>query len=157
VIAKRLRLHACLLFAVFFALSCDVPAEPGTQSLEQESNVVRVNTPPGSDVASNAGLYRVILRPRDGAVPLNEMHAWTVDVTTAEGEAFMPTRLAFTGGMPQHQHGFITEPRVTRTLGTGQFLIEGVKFHMAGDWMLRVELVGPSGADGATVHVRVEP
>jgi hypothetical protein len=59
--------------------------------------------------------------------------------------------------MPQHAHGFITEPRVTRSLGVGTFLIEGVKFHMPGDWTLRVELVGPSGPDVATLHVQVEP
>jgi hypothetical protein len=157
VIAKRLRLPACLLLALPFALSCDVPIEPSTKGVERESSVERVDSAPGASSASNDGLYRVILRPRDGAIPLNEMHAWTVDVTTAEGEAFRPTRLAFTGGMPQHQHGFITEPRVTRALGPGRFLIEGVKFHMAGSWMLRVELVGPSGPDTATVPVQVEP
>lgn len=106
---------------------------------------------------SEAGFYRVSLRPVDGEVPLGALHAWVVVVETAAGESFEPTRLAFGGGMPQHQHGFVTEPRVTRVLGPGEYLIEGVKFHMAGDWALRVEVVGPDGPDVAVLHVMVGP
>ncbi len=69
----------------------------------------------------------------------------------------MPIRLAVSGGMPQHQHGFVTEPRVTEALGAGDFLVEGVKFHMSGDWTMRFELVGPAGPDIAVFHVQVSP
>jgi hypothetical protein len=110
---------------------------------------------PGS-APTAAGLYRVSLAPEAGAVPLGAMHAWVVEVETAKGEAFDPIRLAFDGGMPQHGHGFLTAPRVTRALGPGRYLVEGVKFHMGGDWTLRVEVVGPSGPDVAVFRVRVE-
>jgi hypothetical protein len=77
-------------------------------------------------------------------------------VATAAGEPFAPTRLAFDAAMPQHGHGLPTAPRVTRALGDGRFLVEGVKFQMGGDWTLRVEVVGPSGADVAVFHVDVD-
>jgi hypothetical protein len=103
-----------------------------------------------------SGLYRVAIAPEGGTIPLRAMHAWVVEVATAAGEPFEPTRLAFDGGMPQHGHGFPSAPRVTRSLGTGRFLVEGVKFNMGGDWTLRVEVVGPSGADVAVFHVQVD-
>ena len=106
---------------------------------------------------SEAGLYRVSLRSEEGEIPLGRIHAWVVHLETRDGETFVPRRLAFSGGMPQHGHGFETEPRATRELGGGDFLVEGVKFHMAGDWMLRVELVGPAGPDVAVFHVQVGP
>ena len=61
------------------------------------------------------------------------------------------------GGMPQHAHGFETEPRVTRDLGDGEFLIEGVRFHMSGAWTIRLEWVGPAGADVALFAIEVSP
>jgi hypothetical protein len=143
-----------LSFAAFAVLGCDAreadpPASAGSSSAP---------APPGArfERASESGLYRVAIAPESGAIPLGAMHAWVVEVATAAGEPFEPTRLAFDGGMPQHGHGFPTAPRVTRSLGTGRLLVEGVKFHMGGDWTLRVEVVGPSGADVAVFHVRVD-
>lgn len=109
---------------------------------------------PGS-ASTDAGLYRVHLEPEGGAIPLSRLHGWIVSVRDAEGRPFEPARLAFSGGMPQHGHGLVTAPRVTRSLGAGRFLVEGVKFHMGGEWILRVELVGPGGPDVARFRVRV--
>jgi hypothetical protein len=103
-----------------------------------------------------AGLYRIAIAPEGGAIPVGAIHSWVVEVATAAGEPFVPTRLAFDAGMPQHGHGTLTAPRVTRALGNGRFLVEGVKFHMGGDWTLRVEVVGPLGADVAVFHVPVD-
>jgi hypothetical protein len=105
---------------------------------------------------SEAGLYRVSLEPEDGRIPLGAIHAWVVTVEAAAGEPVVPTRLAVGGGMPQHGHGFVTAPRVTRALGDGRYRVEGVKFHMGGDWTLRVEVVAPPGPDVAVFHVNVD-
>jgi hypothetical protein len=113
-------------------------------------------TAPGHGV-SEEGRYRVGLRPRDGGVPMGRLHAWVVTTETADGVRFAPIRLAFGGGMPQHAHGFDTEPRVTRALAEGEYLVEGVRFHMSGEWTLRVELVGPAGPDVAIFRLQVAP
>jgi YtkA-like len=143
-----------LSFVAFATLGCDArPPDPaarggaGSAPPQSGARVERVG---------EAGLYRVAIAPENGAIPLGAMHSWVVEVATAGGEPFAPTRLAFDGGMPQHGHGLPTAPRVTRSLGTGRFLVEGVKFHMGGDWSLRVEVVGPPGADVAVFHVRVD-
>jgi hypothetical protein len=147
------RTWIALSFAAFAALGCDAretdPADrAGAGSAPSPSARV--------ERTGESRLYRVAIAPEGGAIPLGTMHAWVVEVATAAGEPFTPTRLAFDGGMPQHGHGFPSAPRVTRSLGTGRFLVEGVKFNMGGDWTLRVEVVGPSGADVAVFHVQVD-
>lgn len=98
---------------------------------------------------SNAGLYRVTLEPVPASIPIADLHAWTVRVETAEGKTFAPIRLGINGGMPAHGHGMISEPRITHQLRDGEYLIEGMKFHMGGSWRLTVGLEGPDGFDKA--------
>ena len=149
-----IRTWVALSFAAFAAFGCDArETDPAARA-----GAGSVPPPLGARMerAGESGLYRVAIAPEGGSIPLREMHAWVVEVATATGEPFAPLRLAFDGGMPQHGHGLPTAPRVTRSLGTGVFLVEGVKFNMGGDWTLRVEVVGPSGADVAVFHVQVD-
>jgi hypothetical protein len=106
---------------------------------------------------TDSGSYRISVRPEDPPAPVGRLHRWIVHLETAEGQAFEPTRLTVGGGMPQHGHGFVTEPRATQSLGAGDFLIEGVKFHMAGEWTLQFAFTGPAGNDGATARVQIDP
>ncbi len=105
---------------------------------------------------TDSGLYRVSLRPAAEA-PLGQLHAWIVRVEPARGDVASPARIDFDGGMPGHGHGFVTAPRVTRELGDGEYLVEGVKFHMAGEWELRVAVTHDQGRDVAAVAVTVDP
>ena len=149
-----IRTWVALSFAAFAVLGCDArEADPATSAGSGSAP-----SPVGARLerTSESGLYRVAIAPEGGSIPLGAMHTWVVEVATAAGEPFAPTRLAFDGGMPQHGHGFPSAPRVTRSLGTGRFLVEGVKFNMGGDWTLRVEVVGPPGADVAVFHVQVD-
>jgi hypothetical protein len=149
-----IRTWVALSFAALAALGCDA----GETDPADRAGAGSAPSPLGARVerTGESGLYRVAIAPEGGAIPLREMHAWVVEVATATGEPFAPERLAFDGGMPQHGHGLPSAPRVTRSLGTGRFLVEGVKFNMGGDWTLRVEVVGPSGADVAVFHVQVD-
>jgi hypothetical protein len=117
----------------------------------------REQTDPTLPRLSDGGHYRVWLRPASGEIPLGQIHSWILHVETVDGAYFDPTRIAVSGGMPQHGHGFVTDPRVTTVLGDGDFLVEGVKFHMGGDWILRFEIVGARAGDLATFDVHVEP
>jgi hypothetical protein len=145
-----------LLCVVLATWGCD--ARPPDSAGPDSAGSPAAREPAGAreERVGEAGLYRVAIAPEGGAIPLGAMHAWVVEVATAAGEAFVPTRLAFDAGMPQHGHGLPTAPRVTRALGDGRFRVEGVKFHMGGDWTVRVEVVGPAGADVAVFHVAVD-
>ena len=104
---------------------------------------------------TESGRYRVSLMPADGEVPIAEIHNWIVRLETAEGGAFMPTRLGLSGGMPAHGHGMTVEPRVTQRLDDGSFLVEGMKFHMAGEWRLLVGVGGPKGFDEVSFDIEI--
>lgn len=55
--------------------------------------------------------------------------------------------------MPQHGHGLPTTPQVTKNLGNGRCLIEGVKFNMRGWWTFELAVDGEDGADVVTFNI----
>jgi hypothetical protein len=80
-----------------------------------------------------------------------------VGIEPLEGSSQIPTAILFDGGMPSHGHGFVTRPRVTRNLGNGEFLVEGVKFHMPGEWVFRVTVTGRELSDYVKLPLMMEP
>ncbi len=68
-------------------------------------------------------------------VPLLAIHAWTITVLDAAGTPVPDARITVLGGMPAHGHGLPTTPQV-KSLGGGRYLVEGLKFHMPGDWVV---------------------
>lgn len=91
--------------------------------------------------------YRVTIRPQMRGVPVSEMHNWIVRVETKAGDEFIPRQLVMMAGMPAHGHSLPSEPRVTKDLGNGNFLVEGVRFNMIGLWHIVVNVTGPTGPD----------
>jgi cytochrome c peroxidase len=106
---------------------------------------------------SERGDFKVVLWPEDGTIPLRRLHAWMVRVQDADGVPVTSTRLAFDGGMSQHGHGFETRPLVSQRLPNGDYRIEGMKFHMGGDWQLELHIIANGLADVAKFEVRVGP
>ncbi len=84
--------------------------------------------------ASEERRFIVSIHNTERWTTLNRIHNWTVTVLTADGKPVEQAEIRFEGGMPAHNHGFPTEPRVTRHIGSGTYLVEGVKFSMAGWW-----------------------
>ncbi len=107
--------------------------------------------------ATEAGFYHVVLRPVDGETPVGKIHEWEVTVYDPDGGPVEPHSLSVDGGMPQHGHGLVTAPRVTKKLGPGKFLIEGVKFHMPGRWVFNLGISGPLGRDLLRLELDVGP
>ena len=96
-------------------------AEPAAQSWLSESGGVRAS-------------YASEVEP----VPLNRIHTWTLHLETSAGAPLADAEVSIDGGMPAHNHGLATAPAVTGYLGNGDYRIEGLRFHMQGDWELRV-------------------
>lgn len=71
---------------------------------------------------------------------INQMHSWHVRVLDGDGEIQTLDELLVFGGMPEHDHGLPTQPEVTTRLDNGDYLLEGVRFHMQGLWQLQIEL-----------------
>lgn len=102
---------------------------------------------------SDAGLYHVQLMPDTTPITVRKMHTWTVLVETASGAPVKKAQIAISGVMPQHGHGLPTAPQVTRNLGDGQDLIEGVKFNMGGWWTFKLDVTGAAGSDAVTFNL----
>jgi len=96
--------------------------------------------------SSDKGLYNVSYTASTGTVPVNQMHQWTLHVESADGKPVENATIAVDGDMPQHGHGLPTRPEVTKYLGNGDYLVEGMKFQMGGWWLMDFTIT----ADGQT-------
>jgi hypothetical protein len=98
-------------------------------------------------------LYRAAVRPSAVPIPVRSLQVWTLHVETAEGSPVNAATITMNGGMPQHGHGLPTKPRVTRELGNGDHLVEGVKFNMGGWWVVRFAITSSAGTDTVTFNL----
>lgn len=85
---------------------------------------------------SDNGLFNVSYTASTGNVPVNQMHQWTLHVETSDGKPVEDATITVDGDMPQHGHGLPTQPRVTKNLGNGDYLVDGMKFQMGGWWLM---------------------
>ena len=98
------------------------------------------------------GRYLAVLEPEARPVPINRMHRWVLSVHTRQGKPVEDVPMAVSGGMPDHGHGLPTAPRVTKYLGNGRYLVEGVRFNMTGWWQL-VFAIGGAVPDSVTFNM----
>lgn len=96
--------------------------------------------------------YRIAIKSLADPIAINKMHAWEIQLRSPSGETVSGARISVDGGMPQHGHGFPTQPRVTRELGDGRYLLEGMKFSMPGWWEIKLKVDSPSGSDDITFN-----
>ncbi len=87
---------------------------------------------------------------------LNRIHNWTVTVHAADGKPVEQAEIRMDGGMPAHNHGFPTKPRVTKHIGFGTYLIEGVKFNMTGWWEFVFDIRSGELTDRVRFNVVIE-
>jgi hypothetical protein len=93
---------------------------------------------------SAQGVYRVSYVSRRDPIPVNQIHTWTLHIETGDGRPVEHAAVSVDGKMPQHIHGLPTKPQIAKELGNGDYLIEGLKFHMPGWWVVdfRIDAVG---------------
>ena len=104
---------------------------------------------------SEGRLYRATVRPQGDTIPQGRLHRWTLHLETTDGTPVDSVRIAVDGGMPQHGHGLPTKPRVTRELGNGDHLVEGMKFNMGGWWVVKFRVSGEAGTDSLVFNVKL--
>ena len=89
---------------------------------------------------SEDGEYVMSLHSTDSSIPFKKIHSWVLHIETKDGKFVEDAKVYVFGGMPVHQHGFPTKPRVKKYLGNGDYLVEGIKFNMPGDWEMRFNI-----------------
>lgn len=96
--------------------------------------------------------FFVELEPPASPPAVNKIHSWQIKVTDQAGAPINGARIAVDGGMPQHGHGFPTQPRVTRQLKDGTYLLEGMKFNMTGWWEIHLKVDADGASDTVTFN-----
>jgi len=99
---------------------------------------------------SARGVYTVTVASSMEPIQINQMHNWIVRIT-ADGEPVANAELVVEGGMPVHDHGMPTRPRVTEELGDGNYRLGGMRFHMQGDWEISMEIKAAGKTDTVVV------
>ena len=105
---------------------------------------------------SDAGRFKVSMSSRLRPLAINRMHAWVVAVAAPDGSPVTDAKIAVTGGIEGRRHGLPTAPRVTRHLGGGRYLLEGVKFTSTGHWRLLLEIESAIGRDSIAFDIVLE-
>ena len=105
---------------------------------------------------SDNGLFHVSYTASTGAVPVNQMHQWTLHVETADGQPIDDAEITVDGDMPQHGHGLPTKPRVTKNLGNGDYLVEGMKFQMGGWWLMDFTITSNGQTDAVHFNMMLK-
>jgi len=99
---------------------------------------------------SSRGVYTVSFESSLEPIEINRIHNWILHITS-DGEPVTGASLAVSGGMPAHDHGMPTRPRVTAELGNGHYRLEGMRFHMGGDWEVSIEIKASGKSDTVVV------
>jgi hypothetical protein len=100
---------------------------------------------------SQSGLFQVSYKSQQQPITINRMHSWVLHVETAGGQPVANADITLLGGMPEHDHGLPTSPRMTQYLGNGEYLIEGIRFHMNGSWEITITISAGGHRDTAVI------
>ena len=104
---------------------------------------------------SSRGLYRGSFQPAGDSIRVGRLHSWKLHLETADGAPVDDATIAVDGGMPQHGHGLPTKPRVTKRLGNGEHVVDGMKFNMGGWWVVKFRVAGALGPDSVTFNLKL--
>ncbi len=148
-------MHRLTLHRAAFALAASLTAASlsACQADPAATDTAAVQPQQRWSTTTERGSYKVAVGPRDGRAPVGQFHDWVIEVRDAAGNAQPDVRLAIDGRMPDHGHGLPTRPQITQHLGDGRYLVEGVRFNMAGRWQLMVAVDGPAGQDRGVFDV----
>ncbi len=105
---------------------------------------------------TDAGLYQLSFSPELDPIAINQMHRWTLHLAHPDGQPITGATIGVDGDMPQHGHGLPTRPQVTADLGNGDYLVEGLKFHMPGWWIVTFDIASEAGSDQVTFNLLLE-
>jgi len=102
---------------------------------------------------SKRGLFVATYDSELKPITINQLHSWVLQIEDANGEAVTGAKIVADGGMPTHDHGLPTRPRVTAELGDGAYRLDGLRFHMRGDWEVTLTIDANGVSDTITVNL----
>ena len=95
--------------------------------------------------------YETALQP----IALNRIHSWNLHLEDSDSIPVTGAVIEVKGGMPAHNHGLPTRPRVTTELGGGDYRLDGMRFHMAGEWEISISIDDDGKTDEVVVAITI--
>ena len=102
---------------------------------------------------SKRGLFVVSYVSDLEPLAINQLHGWTLQLDSKDGEPVTAAVITVDGGMPEHDHGLPTQPRVTQEIGEGAYRLDGLRFHMRGEWEVTLRIEANGVTDAVTIKV----
>ena len=154
----RLVLVAVLVTSIVLSSACNmaISLERGNDgmAMDDESDMDMSGGSMAADSieaeTSENGLFVVTVVSQMDPVVINETHSWLIHIETPDESPVTDAEISIEGGMPEHNHGFPTAPRVTENQGGGDYLLEGMRFNMGGEWVLTLEIQSGDQTDSVT-------
>lgn len=123
------------LIALFVSFSGIIYAQSDPQDQTKQTRI------------SSDGHFEVTMESLLQPLKLGRMHAWKATVTNTDGKSVTNATFTVGGGMPIHNHGFPTQPEMTKQIEPGVYLIEGFKFSMNGPWIILLDISSDDRTD----------
>lgn len=104
---------------------------------------------------SSSGGLKIEIYSSLSPLLINQIHSWHIRLLDPSAQPVAVEQLSVTGGMPEHDHGLPTQPQVTTRLDNGDYLLEGVRFHMPGKWQLIIDFTKDGEDDRAVIDFQL--
>jgi hypothetical protein len=105
---------------------------------------------------TEAGWFTVRLTGIEHPERLNHLHGFACSLTTADGRPAAGASIVVTGQHRYARNPLPTSPRVRPGPADGTYQVEGLRFHIAGEWGLALDIEFEQIHDRATLEVVVE-
>lgn len=141
-----MHIYIILLFTSFFLPSCnalDSKKEPAIYE--------------GGKIPSENQLFFANLTCILDKTPLNQIHQWELVLKDIDDQPIEHAQIFISGGMPQHGHGYPTKPSIRKGKEPGIYIVEGIKFNMAGRWMMQFDVSANGKQDRFTFYLKIDP
>jgi hypothetical protein len=85
---------------------------------------------------TQAGRYRILVSGLDRPERINHLHGFGLSLSDAGGRPLSGAAIVLTGQQRYALNPLPTSPQVRPGPAAGTYRVEGLRFHMAGDWRL---------------------
>jgi hypothetical protein len=87
---------------------------------------------------------------------LNRMHSLRLMLTTADGKPVAGATIFLSGRRLYAPNSLPTAPKIAPGLTAGAYQVEGLRFHMPGEWRLTFDIESAGIRDRATLDIVVK-
>jgi len=139
---------------VLVLIAPQIYAQNTIVDLNAEISATPLSASTGHSFQTKGTYFSIAISGLPNPIPINLMHSWHLTLTNNLGVPVTSANFAISGGMPKHDHGLPSQPVVTSHLGSGVYLVQGMKFHMSGNWTLQFQIETDDAEE--TINVLVD-